>query len=502
MLMLAEKRSFILGLSIGIAAATCVFLLYSIAGRQERQADAADSKAPPLQGAHETSRPMQLTPSDKTRIGLQTAQIRRETIIAEIQAPGWVEEIEGAVHTVASPFSGKIDRLLVSQPGEVVKKGQTIALVESGDMAAAVQDYKVALQNQREFAAAHRPELLARANSVAAATEKKLAQLGLTEAQIKNIEALPEKDLRAHVVSDADAILRTKNVTEGRFVGAGEVIASLTDLGRVWVKASVFESDIGQIHPGMSVQITSDALAGTTLHGMFKVVEPRADTQTRTVPVRIEVPNPGMRLRPGMFARATFEVPQGKNVLAVPRTAVIDTGAGTIVYVESSGGFQRRKIRLGAATKDLYAVVEGLSEGETVVTEGAFLLESQARLTSDVQTAEDSPLSDSTAASRYAIKLQISPDPPNLQNDLSVSVRVLDDRGDPVKDLDVKLNLSMPAMPSMGMPEMRKQMDLSRDGTDYRGRLRPPMAGHWTVGVEAYRDGRLMASSQTGLNVQ
>jgi multidrug efflux pump subunit AcrA (membrane-fusion protein) len=454
-----ERTSLIVGMMAGIAVAFALFVVVQQVRvyesfRTEHFSPEPENPVSPPPNTGSTEISTQITADEQEKIGLETTEIRRGSVYGEIATLGRVEELETAVHTISARVGGRIDRLFVNV-GEPVQKGQQLALIYNGETAPSAE------------ASQTRP---------------------------------------VTVYSDAAGIVRARNTTEGRFVGAGEVLFALVDLSSVWVRADIFELDVARVRPGLSAQITSEALSGLELHGTVSVMESRADAQTGTTPVRIRVENPGMRLRPGMFVRSVLQVPLGTNVVRVPRTAVIDTGTEKIVYVVLDGGvFQRRKIQVGPPGKDHYPVVEGLAEGDKVVTNGAFLIDSQARrMGSSVAPYEDSgSLSEAGAppgaVSRmaYRIKFRTTPDRPSAQKEILLYITVLDASGNPISDAQVRVTLIMPEMPSMRMPAMRNDADLRWNGTEYVGAINLAMAGSWNVVVEASRGLQRLATYRT-----
>ena len=150
------------------------------------------------------------------------------------------------------------------------------------------------------------------------------------------------------IYSTVSGIVTERKVTQGQYVNAGEVLFTVTDLSTIWVKADVYQPDLPSVHTGQSVEITSDSLPGTTLHGRVGFLDTSINPQTRTASARIEVPNPSMRFRPGMFVQVKFAAPAGRDVLAIPRSAVLDTGTRKIVYVaKGNGEFEGRQVQLG-----------------------------------------------------------------------------------------------------------------------------------------------------------
>ncbi|HLQ79151.1 MAG TPA: efflux RND transporter periplasmic adaptor subunit, partial [Terriglobia bacterium] len=256
--------------------------------------------------------------------------------------------------------------------------------------------------------------------------------------------------------------------------------------------------------PGLPALITSEALPNTKLRGEVSFIDPHSDPQARTTPVRIQLENPGTRLKPGMVVQATFQMALG-SVLTVPQSAIIDTGMDKTVYVAHENGiFERRSIHVGSPVKDRYPVVEGLKSGEKVVSNGAFLIDSQTRLTGGLtgMFGGSKSFAEPVPASDYKTTFRIEPDPPAGGKDNTIHVVVVDSAGKPVSDAQVRMTLIMPAMPSMGMPEMRSSGDLKWNGTEYTGPIHIMMAGPWNVVVEAQRGNRPLSVYRTNLSAR
>jgi hypothetical protein len=272
--------------------------------------------------------------------------------------------------------------------------------------------------------------------------------------------------------------------------------------------ADVFDTDIARIRPGLSAQVTSDALPDAKLHGEVTFIDPHSDPQARTTPVRIQMENPGTRLRPGMIVQTSFQMPLG-SVLTVPQTAVIDTGMDKMVYVAGENGvFERRSIHVGTPVKDRYPIVDGLKSGEKVVTNGAFLIDSQTRLTGGLTgmfggsksfTESAAP---SATSGAFKMTVKFDPDPPQGAKQNTIHVVLVDAAGKPVSDAQVRLAFTMPAMPAMNMPEMKNGAELKWTGSDYAGPIQILMAGGWNVAVEARRGNELLTTAQTHVNAR
>jgi hypothetical protein len=222
---------------------------------------------------------------------------------------------------------------------------------------------------------------------------------------------------------------------------------------------------------------------------------------------RIQVPNPQMRLRPGMFVQVALETSLGGDGVAVPRSAVLETGKEKVVYIAKGNGvFEKRSIEASTTSDDYYAATKGIQPGEHVVTHGNFLIDSQTRLTGSITGmfggskafAAEAP----TSGSNYAVTLRSEPSPARGGSDGMFHVTVTGPDGKPVTDAGVQVMLLMPAMPAMGMAEMRSSFKLMWNGSEYVGSGAIAMAGSWNVIVEARRGGQLLGVYRTRLDAK
>jgi RND family efflux transporter MFP subunit len=301
------KRTAI-GIVIGIVIASAAFVLWNRLPAVEpaQEPDASHSSHGAPQPPLPADAAVQLTAEEQRQARVQTAAVEQRSITDRITAAGRVEEPETAIRTISARVGGRIDRLLVNFTGQPVRNGQPVAEIYSPEIVTAAEEYKLALENRRHLAASQQAVALQQADALIAASRRRLELWGLTEEQIETLISAPETPIHITIASSAAGIIRTRQVTEGQYVNAGDALFDVIDLSTVWVEADVFQTDIGRIRPGLRAEITSDALAGTALTGTVSFIEAQSDVQSRTTPVRIEVRNPGMRLRPGMFVNARF----------------------------------------------------------------------------------------------------------------------------------------------------------------------------------------------------
>jgi multidrug efflux pump subunit AcrA (membrane-fusion protein) len=467
----------------------------------EPGSDAAPKATEPLSS-------LQLSEDEQRSIGLQTTVVQRRSIHRELLVAARVEEPETQLANISARVGGRIDKLHVDFTGQPVRRGQPIAEIYSPEVFTAAEEYRLALENRKQLSGTAEPQALSGADDLIAASRRRLELWGLTPPQIETIAASDKPQLDLTIYSPANGIVSERKVAQGQYVNTGEALYTVIDLSTVWVKADIYEADLPQVRVGQSVEITSESLLGSKLHGRVGFLEPTVNPQTRTTAARIQVENPGMRLRPGMFAHARFDLAIGENALAVPRSAVVDTGEHKLVYMAKGNGvFEAHEVQLGAIAGEYFPVLAGLRGGERIVSEGNFLLDSQTRITGGMSgmfggSKEFGQQQGAPESAQWKISFRIDPAMPKGDSEAIVYVSLQDNTGKPVTDAQVKTTFFMPAMPAMGMSEMREAATLNWKGTEYAGSIKIPTSGTWTVTVEASRGRQVLASYHTSLNAK
>ncbi|HSE50527.1 MAG TPA: efflux RND transporter periplasmic adaptor subunit [Terriglobales bacterium] len=468
----------------------------------------APAAAPPDHSAHRPgaagaeAASVMLSDAEQKSIGVQLTAITRRDIASDLLLPGRVDEAETQLSTISARVAGRIDRLFLDFTGQPVRRGQAVASIYSPDLLTAAQEYRLALESQERLANAT-AEAREQANDLVAASRRKLELWGLSASQIDELAA-GRSAVNVTTYSPASGVVKERKVTAGQYVSEGEALFTIADLSRVWVLADVYQDELSRLRTGAAAEITTDALPGTKLRGRVSFLDPNVSPETRTTAARIEVANPELRLRPGMFVRVRLDVGKRAPTLAVPRTAVLDTGADQLVYVaRGNGEFEQRPVRLGEATDGYYPVLSGLKEGESVVTRGAFMIDSQTRITGGMSgmfggakeySSQPSPPSQTRGAT---LRLMFDPAEPKGGQPVNIKAHLTDDAGKNVAGAEVAVTFFMPAMPSMGMGEMKAEAALAWDGSAYAGQLNVPMSGAWTVTAVARKDGALIAQQRT-----
>jgi RND family efflux transporter MFP subunit len=205
--------------------------------------------------------------------------------------------------------------------------------------------------------------------------------LGLQPEQVQALGSANQVVSTVVVPAPIDGVITGRTVNLGQVVSLGQELLVVTDLSEVWVVGDLYEQDFQAVGVGSEAAITAPAYPGLTLRGRVTYIDPRVDAQTRTAKVRVEVPNPGGRLRLGMYVSMVFTTRAAERVVVVPRSAVQSIGERSVVYLpvkDEEGKFVQRQVRLGQLMGDAYTVLGGLRPGEVVVSEGSFFLRAES----------------------------------------------------------------------------------------------------------------------------
>lgn len=320
----------------------------------------------------------------RTLARLRTATVIRQDAAADVHLLGRIEPAETTQRTVTTWIGGRIDRLYVNTTGERVRRGQVLATLYSPEVYSAHQDLLTAQAQVARQADA--PQAVQDAVTEARdAARQRLRLLGVPDAELARMEAADTPTRSVPIRSPFSGTVIDRLATEGAYVDTGALLYRVADLGTLWVQLDAYERDLAQLAVDQSVSLRVDALPGERFEGRVAFIEPTVDARLRRARVRVEVDNADGRLRPGMFAEAEVSsTPDDTAPLVIPDTAPLFTGRRTVVYVETSTAqghvYQPRTVRLGPKLGDVYPVVSGLSEGQKVVTRGAFAIDADLQI--------------------------------------------------------------------------------------------------------------------------
>lgn len=305
---------------------------------------------------------------------VQTSIVSRQIPLKEVRLYGKIQADERRIQTQPAYVPGRIEKLLVNFTGEEVKQGEPIAQVYSPDLIAAQEELLEAVK-MKEM----QPGILD-------AAREKLHQWKLTESQISDIEERGIVKSIFDVNASVSGIVISKRVNTGDYVSQGTPLYEIADLSHVWALFDAYESDLPWIKKGDKITFTLQSQPGKEFNGNISFIDPVIDPQTRVARVRVEISNPDNILKPEMFTTgivAAHLKKAGKD-LVIPQSAVLWTGTRSVVYVKlpeaKEPTFVIREITLGPSMSNNYVVLNGLMEGEEIVTNGTFSVDASAQL--------------------------------------------------------------------------------------------------------------------------
>jgi Cu(I)/Ag(I) efflux system membrane fusion protein len=335
--------------------------------------------------------PVQLAPERIQLIGMRTAVVKRQPRGGALRTVGLVAASERGLAQVTARFAGWIQKLPVSSTGERVRRGQVLATIYSPEVLQAQQELLVASGWGGGVAgeAGDAGGVAGEAGGLLAAARRRLELLGISPREIEDVLRAGKAGETVALRSPADGYVVVKNAVAGVALQPGTVLFEIADLSTVWVTAEVYEQDIARVHVGQRAFFQLGSYPGEDHRGKVQFVSPVFDQQTRTLQVRVELKNrfdrSGPRLRPGMSGTVYLDLPATTGLM-VPAEAVVDTGESRYLFVAKAGGvFEPRSVTLGARAGDWIEVIGGVAEGETVVTTGNFLIDSESRLRAAVE---------------------------------------------------------------------------------------------------------------------
>ena len=323
--------------------------------------------------------PVMIAPEVRARLGIQVVAAATRTLTRDLRLVGRVVPAETARRTVASRVDGFVERLAVDFAGRPVHRGEVLLELYSPMLVAAQQELLLAVRLRRALGAPVE-EAAQNADSLVAAARRRLQYWDISDDQIAELERSGVVSRTLTLRSPSDGVVLQKNVVQGQSVAAGAPLFEIADLGTVWLEADAFEDDLAAVRVGQVADASFDAYPGEVMRGRVAYVYPTVDPASRTGKVRVEMPNPAGRIRPGLFGTVRISAPGVRGVV-IPRQAALVTGDRQLVFVEDSADrFQPRLVELGAENDSLVVVRDGLRAGERVVATAAFLLDAESNL--------------------------------------------------------------------------------------------------------------------------
>ncbi|MGA2668325.1 MAG: efflux RND transporter periplasmic adaptor subunit [Ignavibacteria bacterium] len=349
---------------------------------------------------------VKLSPSQQVLANVQTAKVVSKQFSGEKNFNGYVKIDEKNFANIATPVSGKIIKMYVDFEGQVVSKGQAVAEIYSPELVSTQKEYLLALNNYERVSKSGNQLAIDQAKEMLEASKNRLTYWEFTDNQFEELERTGTVKNSITIYSKYSGIVTKKYALPGHWTMAGENLLDVADLSTVWVIANIYESDIQYIKSGQTAQILSSSYPNEEMYAKINYVNPVINPDTRTLEVRIDVANRGYKLKPDMYVKVKINT-YVSNSLAVPKNAVIRNGDRDIVYVEKEKGvYVPREVTIGYEQDGYYAVTSGLKEGETVVSSGGFLIDSETQIQMGMQSGHEGHV----MTSNNDDKMKINPD--------------------------------------------------------------------------------------------
>jgi Cu(I)/Ag(I) efflux system membrane fusion protein len=322
---------------------------------------------------------VKLSTAKVQKLGVRSVAVERRTLDAAVRATGRVEVDERRLASITPKFEGYVEKLLVNATGQLVARGAPLFEAYSPELLATQREYAIAAKGLAAVQGADATTVAGMKRLADSALER-LRNWDVTDEDIARLAAGGEPRRTLTFRSPAGGVVLERKAVQGMRFMPGEMLYQIADLSSIWVIADVFEQDIGRVRQGSRAVVRFDAYPGEIFEGRVTYVYPTLRAETRSAQVRIELPNRGGRIKPSMYAQVELPV-AGGAVLAVPNSALIDSGARRVVLIDrGEGRFEPREVKAGGRGDEYVAIIDGIKEGERVVVAANFLIDAESNL--------------------------------------------------------------------------------------------------------------------------
>lgn len=315
-------------------------------------------------------------------IGVKTEVVRANSGTRAFRTTGRVVPDENRVYRMIAASDGWVESLSESAAGTSVKKNQRLGSFYSPELRAAETAYLGFLGSIERLKSSLDPAQQKSVNESLRVSEEQLRSFGMSEAQLEELRRTRVTSSQLALTSPADGVVLSRGITPRQRFDKGAELYRIADLSHVWILADVYGVDTQHVRPGQRVKVNVPG-SSRAMNAMVSANTALVDVASRALKLRLEAPNPMLVLRPDMFVDLQIEIPASQGI-SVPADAVLDSGVRKLVYVETTDGvFEARPIEIGEVNGGRATITHGLREGERVVTEGNFLIDSESRLRAD-----------------------------------------------------------------------------------------------------------------------
>lgn len=309
-------------------------------------------------------------------LGVKVATVKKRQLSQQVSTVGYVKANENSIVHVQTYTDGWVKKLYVKRDGQKVKKGEALFDFYSPALVSAQQEYLLALKNSDA--------------SIIQAQKQKLLSLGLNDSQISSLNDASTVNQTITYYAPSEGFVSNLNVREGVYLQPSSAVMTIENLAKIWIIADVFDNQVHWIAQGDKATATLSFLSGKTLSGNVDYIYPRLDSLTHAARVRLEFDNPGLSIKPNMYANVGITGKPLSKALTIEQSALIQTGEGNRVIVAlPDGSYQARAVAVGIESDGYFIVLSGLKAGEKVVTSAQFLIDSESNLETSLQRMSD-----------------------------------------------------------------------------------------------------------------
>ncbi|MDP1767607.1 MAG: efflux RND transporter periplasmic adaptor subunit [Nitrospirota bacterium] len=470
-------------------------------------------------------------------IGVRSAPVAFATLEQDIRAVGTVGYDERGLSQVSVKVSGWVRDVFVNSIGQPVHKGAPLFTLYSPDLLATQDEYLLAVRAQDQLAASPLADVKTNAASLVASSRARLQLWDVTDRQMGALARRGTAEPLLTVYAPSSGIVLKREALPGKYVEPGTTLYEVADLSTVWVSVDVYEYEMAAVKINQPASVTFAAYPGERFQGTVAYIYPTLNSEARTVRVRLELANPGLKLKPGMYGNVTVQT-EVVRTLAVPKEAVLETGLRQLVFLDrGQGRYEPAAVKLGRRSQDSVEVLKGLKEGDRIVTSANFLLDAESKLASassmqammgrigmgdwqmrgahegkmegmdgmqgmggmpGMEMGSNNAMTGGEARQVNGLMLSLTTvtERPKA-GDVFLRLKVADPVGKPVTDAQVVFVYTMP-MP--GMTDSRTTARHTKDGL-YEGKVLFGMGGVWIVTVNLSIPGRPPIAEQFQFSV-
>jgi Cu(I)/Ag(I) efflux system membrane fusion protein/cobalt-zinc-cadmium efflux system membrane fusion protein len=449
--------------------------------------------------------PVQLSPERLQSIGVETGTVEWKQVTDDIRATGTVDIDERLISYVQVRFSGYVRTVFANAMYQYVKKGEPLFTIYSPDLVATQSEYLLARRNESLLSSSSVDGVAAGATALTTAAEARLRQWNISDTDLAKLRETGQPVSDQAIEAPVSGYITERNALPNLYVEPATRLYAIADLSRIWVYAQVFQDDVGRLKASDPARITVDAYPERTFHGRIESILPQIDLATRTARVRVEISNPDLKLKPGMFVNVDLKTNAGRH-LVVPSSAVLQSGTRQIAFVDEGGGrLIPKDVVIGPHVGDQVVILQGLSAGQRIVTSANFLIDSESQLQAAAGSYVPPPpgagaVPTQPQASQVNIEFTTDPNPPRKGNNI-FRVSLTGSDGKPIDAADVSVTFFMPAMPAMAMAAMTTTAKLASQGHGmYQGSGVLQSGGVWQVTITVQKNGQTLAAKQIRLS--